>query len=201
MKSPAAKSDAAIALRPDFAKRLAIIAPIVFGEMSLMPKLQNILVASAAIVAAAMAIPVLAHAHDGKAADANLTTVVLADGRVAQARNAAPRAPQVVVVSPFALMNRMAADMDRQMAAQMSAMRRGARSAPSARSAQTVSGGAAPSGVCMQSVEVTQVAGQEPRVVRRSSGNCAAPSAAPPAAPQPAPRVAPAPQSIPRDSI
>jgi hypothetical protein len=89
--------------------------------MSLMPKLRKVLIAGAA-VAAAIAIPALAHAHAGKAADANLMTVIRADGSVVQARNTMPVAPRVAVVqvSPFALMNQMAADMDRQMAAQMS---------------------------------------------------------------------------------
>ena len=90
-------------------------------------------------------------------------TIVRADGAVVQVRNPNPVAPRVVVVSPFAMMNQMAAQMDRRMNAQM-AQARAAQNQRARSPQQNIAVGQAPqgavSGVCMQSVEVTQVPGQ-----------------------------------------
>jgi hypothetical protein len=164
------------------------------------------LIAGAAIATAAFLAPALAHAHDGKQANAALMTVVEANGRVDHQPNRTPLTPRgagaVVAQSPFAMMDQMAAQMNRQMSMMMAQ----ARSAPAAQNSgsQNIVAGEVPAGVCMQSMEVTQIPGHEPQVVRRQSGNCAAPSVAPSqAAPsQRAPAAAPTPRaSVPRDSI
>jgi hypothetical protein len=124
-------------------------------------------------------------------------TVVFRQGSPAAAAWASPFGPG----SPFAVLDRIQAEMDRQMAAMMQhplvmppmpqvaggrlqQVTAGA-IPPGAQSysvVSTVSGGHA----CMQSVEVTsQGPGQAPKVVRRSSGDCGAAQTAPaaPAAP------------------
>lgn len=110
--------------------------------------------------------------------------------------------------SPFALMQRISAEMDRQVAAmfrQAEAMAAQARSGQLTEAAlhnlppgsreytftSTISG----NGVCAQSVEITSTGNGPPRVVSHSSGNCGTsgnrsgvvnlPAAAPPPAKQP----------------
>ena len=88
--------------------------------------------------------------------------------------------------SPFAMMQRMSAEMDREAAALLSqaggasgAIQTGLAQGEHGFSfASTLSG----SGVCMQSVEITsQGDGRQPKVVRRTSGDCgrAAPGVGP----------------------
>jgi hypothetical protein len=134
----------------------------------------------------------------------HVMTVRLPGGGLAQIRYTGDVAPQIVfdeapamgdvlspnslfgASSPFAMLDRIAAEMDRRAAAmfrQADALAAQARSgqpteaafgnlpagSQSYSSVSTISG----NGVCTQSVEITsQGNGAAPRVVRRSSGNC-----------------------------
>ena len=74
----------------------------------------------------------------------------------------------------FADFDRITAAMNRRMASmirRMNELERIARSEMAASSASTLVGGA-PRGFCGQSVEITQVGDDPPRVVRRSWGDC-----------------------------
>jgi len=171
------------------------------------------------------------------AQEMHVMKVALPDGSVAHIRYAGDKAPQVAVVpvvqrvavpvvhaDPFAEMDRVFADMDRQMAAMMQQARLVA-SPPvdGAGKLVTVNGGKLPAGTmrysyvsttsnggCTQSVQyVSDGSAAEPKVTSQSSGDCsamakpmlktAAPATpAPPAAPVKAPTPVKAPD---RDMI
>jgi len=160
----------------------------------------------AGVAGAAIALSGAAFAQSGPN---HTMTVRLPDGGIAQIRysgNVAPRvtfgeAPEPVDVfapmpalfgpgSPFAAMERISAEMDRESAAmfrQADALAAAANSGQLAEAAlrslppgsrsysfvSTMSGPGSDNRVCSQSVEITGMGnGQPPRVVRRSSGNC-----------------------------
>jgi hypothetical protein len=153
----------------------------------------------------------------------HVLTVQLPDGSVEQIQYSGDIAPQVALApggmpvgsfapllgpapanAPFALLARMSAEMDRQMADMM----RNARAMPmpdfaglgqvqqadlaklppgtqSYSFVSTINGGKA----CTRSVQITQGSDQKPRVVSQTSGDCAG---QPGAAPGPAPTISPA---------
>jgi len=135
---------------------------------------------------------------------ANVMTVALPGGGVAEIRYTGNVPPKVVIgetppayaaltpaasffglESPFAMMERISAEMDREAAAMF---RRAELLAAQARSGQPIEAafGSLPSGsrgytfistasgngVCTRSVEITSQRGGPPRVVSRSTGNC-----------------------------
>ena len=178
--------------------------------------IQTALLAGAAAVAC---VGVAAMAASPKP-QTHVLTVRLPDGSVEQIQYSGDVTPQVVLApagmavrslaplagtapanSPFAILERMSAEMDRQMADMM----RNARAMPmpdvaglgqvqqadlaklppgtqSYSFVSTINGGKA----CMRSVQITQGSGQKPRVVSQTSGDCAG---QPGAAPGPAPTI------------
>ena len=176
-----------------------------------MRTIPTLLVSGTAVLALAGAAAAAGHLESRP----NVLTIQLPDGAVAQIHYAGKVAPQVVVApagaaamapiglpaadAPFALLDRISAQMDREMA-QMSAQARALEALPLVAPGQlqrtefanlpagassysfvsTFSGG----GVCSRSVEITaQGPGRQPKVVSSSSGDCgAAPKAAAPGA-------------------
>jgi hypothetical protein len=102
-------------------------------------------------------------------------TVRLPDGTLEQIRYSGDVQPEVVfvprVVSPFAMLERMSADMDRQIAAMMRAVSTMPTMAnPGFGFAAAESG----SGVCMRSMQITYTGQGQPHVVSQTSGDCGA---------------------------
>jgi hypothetical protein len=176
----------------------------------------------AGIAAAAFGIPGIAAAQT---AEPHVMTVRLPDGGIAQIRYTGDVAPQVSFApapipelaptptlfgadSPFAMMERISAEMDRQTVALLrqtdAAMAEARSGAPVAVALSGLTPGTesysfvstmSGNGVCTQSVEITSEGnGRTPRIVRHSSGNCgpaaggSAGSVNLPAAPMPAAR-------------
>jgi hypothetical protein len=155
--------------------------------------------------AAALAIGVSGAAL-AQTSQTHVMTVRLPDGGVAQIRYAGNVAPQVSVSdatmpvaawapmpsllgadSPFAMMERISAELDRQTAAmfrqadalaaqpQSGQMTTAATNLPPGGQSYSFVSTLSGNGVCSQSVEITsQGDGAPPRIVRHSSGNCAA---------------------------
>ena len=96
------------------------------------------------------------------------------------------------MADPFAMMQRIVADMDRQAAIMLQQVADLAARAPFD-TAQPMMVGAGP-GVCMQSVQITYTGHGAPHIVSHSSGACG-PTAVPSAQPE-APVTTPAPRSI-----
>ncbi len=127
---------------------------------------------SLVLAAAAVGLVVPAMAQGS---DVHVMTVLLPNGAVQQIQYVGDVPPRVVVAGPFALMQQMMADMDRQMAGLM----------------RVAQGGGMPvAGGCFRSVSITVNGGEAPRVVSQSSGDCG--GGGQPAAPA---VVAPAPSS------
>ncbi len=150
-------------------------------------------------------------AYAADAPQTHVLTIPLPGGGVEQIRYTGDKAPRVIVQegspaaaawaaqfganSPFAMLDRMQAEMDREMAAmlrrsfampsmptmsadplQQATIGNAPAGAQSYSVVSTFSGGHA----CTQSLEVTsQGPGQPPKVVRQSSGDCGAAQAAP----------------------
>ncbi|HXQ10921.1 MAG TPA: hypothetical protein VN805_07975 [Caulobacteraceae bacterium] len=155
-------------------------------------------------------------AYAADAPQTHVLTIPLPGGGVEQIRYSGNVAPTVMfrqgspaaaawanpfgAGSPFAMLDRIQAEMDRQMAAMLQ-HRMIMPTMPQIRGGplQQVTAGAPPAGAqqsysmvstfsgghaCTESVEVTsQGAGQPPKVVRQSSGDCGAAARAAPAAP------------------
>lgn len=186
--------------------------------MRILPLLAGVAAVACLGVAALAASP----KSQAPTAQDHVLTVRLPDGSVEQIRYSGDVAPKVVVsasglpmadfgpansASPFAMLERMSAQMDREMAEMM----RNAPPMPSlaapgamqrAAAGQEAAFGQLPAGMqsysfvstmrgghaCSRSVQITsQGAGHAPRVVSQTSGDCAA---QPGATPQPAPTVA-----------
>ncbi|MGE5270637.1 MAG: hypothetical protein ACM3JG_13300 [Thiohalocapsa sp.] len=149
--------------------------------------------------------------------DVHFMTVRLPDGGLAQIRYTGNVAPQISFsevpanditlpvaalrpswpgwgfdsASPFAMMRRISAEMDREAAAMfrqadalLAASPTGlteavARNLPPGSTSYTVVSTMSGNGVCTQSVEITATGNGQPRVVRHSSGNCGAGAALP----------------------
>jgi hypothetical protein len=174
---------------------------------------------------AAIAVAGFAGFAAAKSPNTHVMTVQLPDGGVAQIRYSGDVAPQVALNpapasldmwspaawafgpgSPFAALDRISAEMDREAAAlfrqaQMLANQppgrlteAAARNLPPGTQSWSFVSTMTGNGVCTQSVEITTPAdGGQPHVVRHSSGNCgsvAGPVALPPAGPPaPGPRM------------
>lgn len=166
-----------------------------------MSHLRNALLAGAAVVTLAGAASLAQAQTTDTQAGVHVMTVQLPNGAVQQIRYTGDVPPRVVFVpvaqqvdSPFAMMQRMSEQMDRQMAMMMQAF--------SPMMAQPFAGGPiqagfgvmpAGAGVCMRSISVTYSGNGQPHVVSKTAGDCgpATPAAnAPVALPE---TVAPAP--------
>lgn len=169
------------------------------------------------------------------AQNVHVMKVALPDGSVAQIHYVGDVAPQIVLApaaepvafaDPFAMMDQVAADMDRQQQAmlqQVAAMQAQAARSPQVQTAST-NGNAAPQGVyhysyvstsggqggCTQSYELTSYGNAAPKEVSQQSGDCkgVAPlvKASAPATPAPAPKptmtsATPAPVRVSRETI
>ena len=157
------------------------------------------------LLAAAAAVALSFGVAEAKEARAHVMTVRAPDGQIIEVHYTGDVAPRIVFaprrVAPaayfspnaaFADFDRIAAAMDQRMALMMRQAQVMAHATP--QQLQQIS--TAEPGFCMQSVRVTQAAGQAPVVERRSYGNCGggAPSSA---APDGATRTAPAPVASP----
>jgi hypothetical protein len=127
-------------------------------------------------------------------------TVQLPNGQLEQIRYAGDVPPQIVIVpsaaafdSPFAMLEQMSAEMDRQADAMLRAVHRMA-AEPMVPQSTEAAFGQLPAGgrVCMRSVQITYSGnGQQPHVVSQSAGDCGpSPGTATPAE---LPRAAPVP--------
>jgi hypothetical protein len=156
-----------------------------------MSKIANVLLAGAAVVA-------LAGVARAQGSDVHVMNVRLPDGSIEQIQytgDVAPRvvlaAPQAVAMeSPFAMLERMSAEMNRRAAAMFQAMNAAMAMPPAGPAGLTQAATSAGAGFCMRSVQVTYTGNGQPQVVSHTSGNCgpttgAAPAALPTA---PAPR-------------
>lgn len=168
--------------------------------------MRKILVAGAAALALAGATG-LARAQS---ADTHVMTVRLPDGQIGQIRYTGNVPPQIVMApapvafaSPFAMLERMSAIMDHEMAAMFQGMPGDPAPVPatqavppagmqSYRMISTLSG----SGVCTQTTRITFTGNGQPNVEQHSQGNCGSPAGAPVAVPSPAPENAPAVKTI-----
>ncbi len=157
-----------------------------------MSHLRNALLAGAAVVTLAGAASLAQAQTVDTPANVHVMNVRLPDGSVQQIGYTGDVPPRVVFVpvaqqveSPFAMMQRLSEQMDRQMAMMMQAF--------SPMMAQPFAGapiqagfGAMPAGagVCMRSVSVTYDGSGQPHVVSKTAGNCgpAAPAANAPVA-------------------
>jgi hypothetical protein len=154
-----------------------------------MSYLRNALLAGAAIVILGGAAGLAEAQTQDTSGAVHVMTVRMPNGMVQQIRYTGDVPPRIVIVpvvrpveSPFAMMQRMSAEMDRQMAMMMQVfspmMAQPSASAPITAAFGNVPAGA---GVCMRSISVTYTGdGQKPQVVSRTSGNCgpAAPASA-----------------------
>lgn len=160
--------------------------------------MRKILLAGAGAAALA-GIPMLAAAQ---MPDTHEITVRLPNGAVEHIRYVGDIPPRVVLTpapvtfaSPFEMMERISAEMNRQMAAMFLGMPGLTAPVPGMAQSYRVAAPLPGSGVCMQSMRVTFAGnGQQPVVERHSEGDCgvaAGPSepASAPAAPAPRPAV------------
>src|SRR5689334_9740768 len=132
--------------------------------------------------AAVLALTGLAGVASAETANTHVMTVRLPDGTIEQIRYSGNVLPQVVVApnavaveSPFAMLDRMTALMDRQAEAMIrtiNAMMAQPFPAPTTEAAF----GAVPvgAGVCMRSVQITYTGHGQPQVVSRTAGDCGA---------------------------
>jgi hypothetical protein len=137
--------------------------------------------------AAVLALTGLAGVTSAETANTNVMTVRLPNGAVEQIRYTGDVPPQVVFVpqavayeSPFAMLGRMTAMMDRQAEAMMRTIN--AMMAQPFPSRTTEAGfGAIPAGssVCMRSVQVTYTGQGQPQVVSHTAGDCGQAGSAP----------------------
>jgi hypothetical protein len=146
-----------------------------------MSHLRNALLAGAAVVILAGAAGFAEAQTPDRSGAVHVMTVRMPNGMVQQIRYTGDVAPQIVLVpvaqpveSPFAMMQRMSAEMDQQMAMMMQVfspmMAQPSASAPIAAAFGNMPAGA---GVCMRSISVTYMGnGQKPQVVSQTSGNC-----------------------------
>ena len=163
-----------------------------------MPEVRRLLLAGAAAIM--VAVPGTAPAQTP---NTHLMTVRLPDGGVAEIRYAGDIAPEVTVhagpasrhrapaaaffpVSPFAMLDRISAEMDQRAAAMIRQAEALASASRSGGLTEIAAGGLPPGsesftfvstvstdGVCSQSVRITSSGdGAPPRVERHSSGNC-----------------------------
>jgi hypothetical protein len=166
-----------------------------------MSYLRNALLAGAAVVILGGA-AALAEAQTPDTSGAvHVMAVRMPNGTVQQIRYTGDVPPRIVFVpvesqvaqsmeSPFAMMQRMSAEMDQQMAMMMRAFSP-MMAQPSGGAPITAAFGNMPAGagVCMRSISVTYAGnGQKPQVVSRTAGNC---GPAAPASSVNAPAVAP----------
>ncbi len=156
-----------------------------------MSKMSNILVAGAAVFA-------LAGVARAQGSDVHVMNVRMPDGSIEQIQYTGDVAPRVVfaapravaVESPFAMLERMSQEMNRQAAAMFQAMNAAMAMPLAAPNGLTQAATGPGAGFCMRSVQVTYAGNGQPQVVSHTSGNCgpaegAAPAALPTA---PAPR-------------
>jgi hypothetical protein len=142
------------------------------------------------ILAAVASLGVVGIAGVAAAQTANVMTVRLPGGGLAEIRYLGDVPPQVVFLpsaaayegpapsvfgrgSPFAAFERISAEMDRQAAAML---RYAAALADQMRDGQSYTYAGTMPGACMQGVRITEVGGAAPRVERYSVGNCGAAS-------------------------
>lgn len=163
-----------------------------------MSHLRNALLAGAAIFTLAGGAS-LAQAQTADPA-VHVMTVQLPNGAVQQIRYTGDVPPRIVLVPvvqsvelPFAMMQRMSAAMDRQIATMMQAFAP-MMAQPFATGPMEAGFGAMPAGagagVCMRSISVTYTGHGQPQVVSKSAGNCGPAANTPAATPE---TVAPAP--------
>jgi hypothetical protein len=147
-----------------------------------MSHLRNALLAGAAVVTLAGAASLAQAQTTDTPAGVHVMNVRLPDGAVQQIAYTGDVAPRIVfvpvaqqVASPFALLERVSEQMDRQMAMMMQAF--------SPMMTQTFAGapiqagfGVMPAGagVCMRSISVTYTGNGQPHVVSKTAGNCGA---------------------------
>jgi hypothetical protein len=151
--------------------------------------------------AAALGLTGLAALAHAQTATTRVMTVRLPNGQIEQIQYAGDVPPQVVLLpsavvfeSPFAMLARMSAEMDRQAAAMMRAVNHMAMQPMIPQTTEAAGFGQMPAagGVCMRSVQITYMGnGQQPHVVSRTSGDCGPSSG--PATPAEVPPVAPVP--------
>jgi len=196
-------------------------------------RLKSVLAIAGLVAAAGVTAAVAADRNDAHVMPVHVLNVRMADGSVQQIRYVGDVAPRVVAVpvaavdpmlaafgpdSPFAMMDRISAQMDARMAGMMrqaammqsmtpeqlqqAAMRSGGQ--PGTTSFTMISTSGANGQVCSQSVRTVSLGdGKAPQITRTSSGDCGSavsrpqgltPTAAPvaKAAPQPTPTVLPA---------
>lgn len=158
-----------------------------------MRTVQALLLAGVAAAGLALAAPGFAQ---GTHANQHVLTVRSPSGELAEVyyygdtpprvlfegRSFAPAANLFAPDPAFEDMDRIAAHMNAQMEAMLRQAEAMAGAAPP-QQVQQIAGGAGAAGFCMQSVQVTSLAGQAPRVERRSYGDCAGGAAAPSRAP------------------
>jgi hypothetical protein len=129
--------------------------------------------------AAALALAGIAGVASAETADTHVMTVRLPNGMIGQIHYTGDVLPQVVVApgpvaveSPFAVLDRMTAMMDRQAEAMMRTIN--AMMAQSFPSTTEAAFGAVPAGahVCMRSVQITYTGHGQPQVVSQASGDC-----------------------------
>lgn len=128
---------------------------------------------------AALALCATAGFAEAKDAREHVMTVQAPSGESVEVHYYGDVAPRVVFepaapasffsMAPFADFDHIEAAMNRRFEAAMSQAQAMANASP--QHLQSI-GGAAPGGFCMQSVQVTQAAGQAPRVERHTYGNC-----------------------------
>ncbi len=150
--------------------------------------------------AAALGLTGLAALAHAQTATTRVMTVQLPSGQIEQIQYTGDVPPRVVLApsavafeSPFAMLERMSADMDRQAEAMLRAVHQMAMQ-PMIPPTMQAGFGQIPAGggVCMRSVQITYLGnGQAPHVVSRTSGDCGPSSG--PATPAESPRVVPVP--------
>lgn len=148
--------------------------------------MRKVLFAGAAAIALAGVASLVPGAAYAQSADVHVMQVRLPDGSVQQIEYTGNVAPRIVIMpaataarsfySPFAMMQRISAEMDAQMAAMMHMMAQPFASGPT-----MAAFGGMPAGVCMHSVQVTYNGAGTPQVVSQTSGNCGGAAAGGPA--------------------
>ena len=130
--------------------------------------------------AAVLALTGLAGIASAETANTHVMTVRLPDGTVEQVRYSGDVPPQVVFApdaaafeSPFAMLDRMTALMDRQAEAMIRTINT-MMAQPFPGATTEAAFGAVPvgAGVCMRSVQITYTGHGQPHVVSQTAGNC-----------------------------
>ena len=131
--------------------------------------------------AAALGLTGMAHFAQAEPANTHVMTVQLPNGAVEQIRYTGDVPPEVILApdaaafeSPFTVLERMSALMDRQAEAMLRAVSTMAAQPLYPPTTEAAFGRLPPgASVCMQSVEITYTGnGQPPHVVTRSAGEC-----------------------------